>query len=118
MIFSAFDDFEYWSLKSLVCSTCPTFYIKYLNQTECFRRSQKERIHQPETYLRDLLQEIAQQNGPGPYQGLYSLQPAFKKQKTEGESAEGAASLEGAEDLGDAKATPEVKPSVDSDDEQ
>lgn len=94
MIFAAFEEYDYWSLKSLVRVTnllsLPLHPCLLTVDGSPPSPPQKERIKQPETYLRDLLQEIAQQNGAGPYQGLYSLLPAFKRQRTEGEGPEAA----------------------------
>jgi len=62
MIFSAFEEFDYFSLKTL-----------------------KARTQQPEVYLRDLLEDVAQLNTRGPYAGHYSLLPSYKKRKLEAE---------------------------------
>jgi hypothetical protein len=61
--------------------------------------AQKERIQQPEVYIRDLLQEIALKIERGPYAGLYSLLPAFKGTRPEGQaSTSGAADEDEDED--------------------
>lgn len=58
MLFSAFEQFEYWNMKSLRAHT-----------------------QQPEGYLRMVLSDIAQLNKRGPYAGHYSLLEEYKKKR-------------------------------------
>ncbi|GAA97559.1 uncharacterized protein L969DRAFT_100540 [Mixia osmundae IAM 14324] len=54
-IMALFSTHEYWSLRNI-----------------------KERIAQPDAWLKEIMTDVAIMNASGPYAGLYSLAPAFK----------------------------------------
>lgn len=56
LLFRLFEEYEYWLMKGL-----------------------KERTRQPETYLKELLEEIANLIKKGPYTSKYNLKPEYKR---------------------------------------
>lgn len=56
LLFRLFEEYEYWSMKGL-----------------------KERTRQPETYLKESLESIANLNKKGPYTSKYNLKPEYKR---------------------------------------
>ncbi|KAJ3404347.1 hypothetical protein HDV05_007233, partial [Chytridiales sp. JEL 0842] len=54
LLFSAFAEYPYWTFKALI-----------------------ERIKQPQTWLREVLTEVASLQKKGPYNGMYALKPEF-----------------------------------------
>lgn len=71
LLFTLFEEFDYWSLKGL-----------------------KDRTKQPEVYLKEVLESMAVLNKKGPYAMRYSLKPEYKhiKQK-KSEDQKGSSSL-------------------------
>lgn len=82
-LFRLFDEYEYWSMKGL-----------------------KERTRQPETYLKELLESIANLIKKGPYTSKYNLKPEYRRLR----DAERAARL------GQATAVDEEKDDDEDDD--
>lgn len=73
VLFKLFEEYEYWSLKGL-----------------------KGRTKQPESYLKEVLDEIADLIKKGPYSMKYSLKPEYRNRKPgDGTSEQGSASVEG-----------------------
>ncbi|ANZ76292.1 BA75_03956T0 [Komagataella pastoris] len=56
VLFGLFDQYEYWTLKGL-----------------------REKTSQPEAYLKEVLESVAELNKKGPYALRYSLKPEYKK---------------------------------------
>ncbi|PWN35024.1 uncharacterized protein FA14DRAFT_160368 [Meira miltonrushii] len=86
MLFELYDQFPYWSIKGL-----------------------RSRVQQPEVYLREVLQSIANLHSRGPYAGNWSLKPEYlemRKQQERENQSNAAASAALAGPIGTASTEP------------
>ncbi|KAK9461396.1 transcription initiation factor IIF, beta subunit-domain-containing protein [Lipomyces oligophaga] len=79
LLFKLFEEYDYWGMRGL-----------------------RERTHQPEAYLKEVLDNVAVLNKKGPYASKYSLKPTYKGKKLQDVSSltgPDASSLPGSSEL-------------------